>query len=370
MTLGVNAWRLQGGFTGVARYLRNVLKHWTLDEVSGRFDEIALYTPRPIDRESVPLPDGVGERLLRPAVRMLAWENLRFGPAAGDDVLFCPSYTRPLVARGRTVVTMHDATLPLHPELYRPRARRFYNRLYGWSARHATLIMTCNEATRQDLARCYGVPDARIRVVPLAADDAFQPVTDETALAEIRSRYLGTTAPFFFYIGKFSIRRNVPKLLAAFAELRRRNSLPHKLLVVGRNTPDVDVSALAGELGVADEVVHREFVPDGDLVLLYAAAEAFVLPSTFEAISLPAMEAQACGTPVIVANTPGLRETTGEAAYLMPKADVPELVRAMSAVATDAGLREELREGGLAEAGRRSWQRTARATLDVLAEAA
>jgi glycosyltransferase involved in cell wall biosynthesis len=367
--LGVNGWRLHSHRTGVARYLLNIVKHWTPEVVAGRFDEVNLYTPRPLVADGVELPDSVVERVIGPDWRMLAWENTRFAATATDDVLFCPSYSRPLMARGRTVVTTHDATVHMFPELYPRSSRVFYDRLYGWSARHATLVLTHTETVKQDIARCHGVPLPRIRVVRIAVSEHIKPLGDDPRVPAARERYLGDDVPFFLFVGKLSVRRNIPKLLEAFAELKDAGSLPHKLLVVGLNADGVDVSALATRLGVGEHVAHHETVSEEDLVLLYNAAEAFIMPSTFETLSLPVMEAQAVGTPVITIDTPGLRETTGGAALLMDTADVPTIVDSMSRIAREPALRDELAERGLTHAATWSWRRCSQETLDVLAEA-
>jgi glycosyltransferase involved in cell wall biosynthesis len=368
--LGVNGWRIHGQRTGIGRYLSNVVTRWTPDAVAGRFEEVNFYTPRPLDPADVPLPGPVRERVLRPEWRMLAWENARMAPVADDDVLFCPSYSRPLFARGRTVVTTHDATMHIHPELYPRSGRLFYDRLYGWSARHATLVITTTKTVRDDVARCYGVSPARIRVVNLAVDEHIRPLPGDPRVDEARRRYLGVDAPFFYFVGKLSARRNVPKLIEAFAEFKRNHSLDHKLLVVGLNTTGVDVDGLAAKFGVSEHVVHHEYIAEDDLVLLYNAADAFIMPSTFETLSLPVMESQAVGTPVISIDTPGVRETTGGTAYLMPKAEISEMVKAMAALARDESLRTELSAAGLEQAARLSWGRCSAETLAVLEEAA
>lgn len=370
MKLGVNGWRIHGRRTGIGRYLLNVLKYWTADAVDGRFDEINFYTPLPINRAEIPLPENIRVRVVGPNWRMVMWENLRLAPTTKDDVIFCPSYTIPALRRGKTVVTTHDATLHMYPELYPPSGRLFYDHIYGWSARHAALVITTTEAVKQDVARCYDVPPERIRVVPLAIDEIFRPMPGNPKIGEARLRYLGSPAPFFLFVGKFTIRRNVPKLIQAFAELKRRAGLPHKLLMIGLNTTELNVPQMAAEMGVAEHVAHCEYISDEDLSLLYNAAEVFIMPSTFETLSLPVMEAQASGTPVISIDTVGLRETTGGAALLIKQAEETEIAAAMEKLATDAALRRELSESGLAQARRFSWERCSAETLAVLEEAA
>jgi len=370
MKLGVNGWRIHGQRTGIGRYLTSILKHWTAEAMVGRFDEINLYTPRPVNRTEVALPDNIRERVVGPNWRMLVWENLRFAAAADDDVIFCPSYSRPLVARGRTVVAMFDATLHIHPELYSRAARVFNDRLYGWSVRHATLVITGTETARRDITRCYGVPPERIHIAPLAPAEIFQPLPGDARVTEAATRYLDAPAPYFLFVGKLTARRNAPKLMEAFAEFKRRRPFSHKLLVIGLNTTGLNLGELAERLGIARDFRHCAYVPDEDLNLLYNGATAFVMPYTYEAVSLTALEAQATGVPVITVDTPGLRETTAGVAMLMAQAETRDIVEAMEQLARDEALRRELSEKGLAHARRFTWRRCAAETLDALAEAA
>ncbi len=370
LKLGINGWRIHGRRTGIGRYLLNIIKYWTADAVDGRFAEINFYTPLPVNRAEIPLPENIRERIVGPNWRMLVWENLRMAAATNDDVLFCPSYTRPLLTGRQTVVTTHDVTLHMHPELYPRTGRLFYDHLYRWSARRATRVITATETVKEDVVRSYGVPPDRIRVVPLGIDEIFRPMPGDPRVEEVRQRYLGSAAPFFLFVGKFTIRRNVPKLLQAFAELKHRTNLPHKLLMIGLNTTELDVATMAVKERVSDYVRHREYVSDEDLALLYNAAEVFIMPSTFETLSLPVMEAQASGTPVISIDTVGLREITGGAALLIKNAVVPEIVEAMQKLATDLSLCRELSERGLVHARTYSWPRCSAETLSVLEESA
>lgn len=369
MKLGVNGWRIHGQRTGVGRYLLNVVKNWTPEMVAGRFDEINFYTPKPIDRKELSLPENLRERLLPSDRPMLVWENTRMAPVADDDVIFCPSYTRPLLARAKTVVVTHDATQKMHPQFFPKSARFFYSPLYGWSARNATLVITTTEAARQDIARVWNVPLPKIRVVRLAPAEVFQPLPGDPRVDAMREQHTGGT-PFFLFVGKMSGRRNLPCLLEAFAEFKRRTKWPHKLVIVGPDTATLNITALGKVLGISEHLVRLQYVTDEDLNLLYNAAETFVMPSTYETLSFPVMESQAIGTPVICIDTPGARENTGAAALLIPKLQVSYLVEAMERLAGDAALRREVGEKGLANAQRFSWQRCSRETLAVLEEAA
>jgi alpha-1,3-rhamnosyl/mannosyltransferase len=369
MKLGINGWRIHGQRTGVGRYLLNIVKHWTPEMTGGRFDEINFYTPKAIDRSEIPLPANVRERVLSPYTKMLVWENLRLAPVADDDVVFHPSFSRPLAARGKTVVSMHEASQFLYPELFPKSVSLFYKRLYAWSGRHATLVIVGSEDSKRDIARCCGIPLSRIRVAYMAPAEFFKPVRDESQINAVRQQRVGTSAPFFLTVGKMSGRRNFPCLLEAFAEFKRRTGQPHKLLMVGLNIHNIDIAGIIEKLGIKDDVLTPGFVSDEELNLIYNAAEAFISPSVYETICLPVMEAQAAGLPVICIDTPGMRETMGDAALFISKLEIEELAEAMSRMAEDAALRRELTETGLIYSKRFSWQKCAADVLAVLTEA-
>ena len=369
MRLGINGWRVHGQRTGVGRYLLNVVRHWTEDALAG-WSRVTFYASRPLDRAEVPLPPNIDVKILGPALPMLVWENSRLGPSSHDDVLFCPSYSRPLVSRGATVVTTHDAVPQIHPELFPLSVRLFYNRLYGWSARHATLVVTDSEAARQDIAQYWHVPLERIRVVYLAPLDAFRPRRDAAMLAEGHQRAVGSSAPFFLFVGKIAGRRNLPCLLEAFALFKRRTAHPHCLLLVGLNPHQLDVAALSGRLGVSQDVRQCGYVSDDELNVLYNRAEALVMPSVYETVSLPVMEAQAAGAPTICIDTTGMREITGGAAGMVPRLEPEALVAAMIQMVEDRAFRDDIAARGLENSKRFSWIRCSHETLAVLREAA
>jgi glycosyltransferase involved in cell wall biosynthesis len=130
-----------------------------------------------------------------------------------------------------------------------------------------------------------------------------------------------------------------------------------------------DTFAMARASGYADELVFTGYVPDEDLVALYNAADLFVYPSIFEGFGLPALEAMACGTPVITSNTSALPETVGDAALMVDPLDVEALAGIIAAVLRDADLRERLRAQGLERAAGFSWEATARIILNVYRQA-
>jgi glycosyltransferase involved in cell wall biosynthesis len=367
MRLGINGWRLLSKPTGVPRYVANLVARWRPTNV---FGEITLYTPAHIQRDAFGLPSDMRVRLLTSSWPMLVWENLRFAPQADDDVLFCPSFSRPLLARGRTVVATHDMVYRVHPQLFPRSVKWFYSPLYSWSDTHATLVVTDSEAVKDEIAHYCRVPTSRIRVTYLAPAECFAPLVDSALLTRTRVQHLGGDVPFFLFVGKITGRRSVPHLIEAFAEFKRRTTLEHRLLLVGGGTDGPELVGMSRQLGIADVVRHAGFLPDETLNLLYNAATALVSAAVYETSSLPVMEAQATGLPVLCLQNPGMSEITGGAALMIARLDPATLADAMIRMAEDGNLRSTLRTRGIESARRFSWDRCARETMAVLEEAA
>lgn len=369
MKLAVNGWRLRTR-TGVGRVLLNVIHYWTEEFVDGRFDEITLYSPIPVDG-GLPIPSFVRQRVVGPDMRMLLWENLVLPWTVRDDVLLCPSYTRPLVTAAKTVSLMYEATSKLFPQYYPFQARFIQTPLHGWSARHSTRVVTNTEQAKEDIVLAYRAPPERVSVVPLAPAEVFHENYTPERLREVRVKYAGADVPYFLYVGKLTARRNVPRLVEALAAMIRLKDTPHRLVIVGLNTTNIDLEEVSRKLGVEAQVKHYAYVADDDLAPLYSAAEAFVLPYSYEsAHALTLLEAQAAGTPVITAGTVGLRQASGDAALFVLDLEASTLGLAMQRLADDAALRAELITRGRDNAAAYTWRRTSSAVLDVLREAA
>lgn len=370
LRLGINGWRLTSRRTGVARYLRHLVRAWT-NQSTTRFSAMTVYTPRPLDADDeVAVSPAIQRRVLTPDARMLVWENAVFGPRVDDDVLFCPSYSRPLRARGRTVVTTHDMIFCVRPELFPARSRAFYRTLYNWSVRHAALVVTPAEAVKAEIVHYCAIAPDRVRVTYLAPAPHFGVIDDQAVLAAVRRRVLGADVPFFLFVGKTTGRRSLPTVLEGFARLAATTALPHRLLFVGHGTDSPDLRSVVTRLGLGGRVVQSGFLDDETVNLLYNAAAGLVTGALYETTSLPVMEAQATGLPVICYRNAGMLEITGGAAMLLDTLTPHALCDAMVAIAEDTTLSRQLREGGLVSAARFSWDRCARDTMAVLEEAA
>lgn len=268
-----------------------------------------------------------------------------------------------------TVVSVHDVSYEAHPEFFPAAMRARMRLLVPRAVRTAAAVITISEFSRREIVERYRVDPARVVVTPLAAGPGFRPL-DAGDVAERLAR-IGIEGPYVLAVGNVQPRKNLGRLLEAFAALRRRVDLPHRLVLVGRRAYRGDaILARQEALGIARHVVATGYVADDDLVALYNGADAFVYPSLYEGFGLPVLEAMACGAPVITSGTTALPEVAGDAAELVDPRSVDELAAALGRVLADPARRADLRDRGLRRARRFSWRRLAEQTLAAYKRAA
>lgn len=267
------------------------------------------------------------------------------------------------------VQTLNDVTFETHPEVYPKSIRWRLSRLVRMSARRARRILTVSDYSKKCIMEAYGVPEERIVVTYHGVNPRYRPVEDPEARERVRTRY-SIPEKFILYVGKLQARKNIARLLRAFHILKRERQLPHKLVLVGKQTwMSSDMTTTVEELDLHDEVVLIGEVPLEDLVLFYNAAELFVFPSLCEGFGIPPLEAMACGTPVVASNATSLPEVVGDAGILVDPYDFTAMSQAMYDVLTSEDLRKELASRGLKRVSAFSSERMAEQVLEVYREA-
>ena len=368
MELAVIARRLCGPLTGVGRYLEYLLYYWSRSE--SPFRRILVYAPAEPSLEPGTIAGPVELRVVASRLPPLAWENLVL-PARMEkaDVVFGP-YTLPWSCAGIPVVS-NLGIYESRPEDFswwdRARTTPFFRR----SANRSRLVIANSESTRHDLVKYLGVDASKIRVIFPGVDEAFRPRGGTEIPLRLSITYRLPATPFFLFVGKLSVRRNIPMLLEAFRRLRQEKNVPHSLLVVGPDLLGVDAPRLITEQGLERAAFYIPFAPREDLIDLYSAATAFVLPTLHEGFSFTILEALACGAPVVTFYHPPLREAgVKEATLAIEQPSAQALFEAMWQLVEQPARREELRRRGLACAARFSWKQVAADTMAVLCEAA
>ncbi|MCS6802253.1 MAG: glycosyltransferase family 1 protein [Chloroflexota bacterium] len=332
----------------------------------GQRTGIGQYTARLVEALRRTAPEllirevSAGRDLVMRTDRRLWWQQLELPRrATGADLLHVPGFDAPARAPCPVVLTVHDLIGALFPKILPPVSRLYWARWLPFTLRFADAIIADSEATRRDILRLTAVR-APIAVVPLGVDPLFSPPPPER-VAAVRARY-GLAEPFLLSVGTLEPRKGIDTLVDALALLEGRAvlALAGK---VGWNWERV--AARVARHGLGARVRRLGYVPDEDLPALYAAAEAFVLPSRYEGFGLPVLEAMACGAAVVTTTAGALPEVAGDAALLIPPDDPPALAAALSRLLADGALRAALQARGRARAAGFTWDRTARETVAV-----
>jgi glycosyltransferase involved in cell wall biosynthesis len=361
--------------TGVDMYLENLVA------ALGEVDRRNSYTVW-LNLEDRGLFDGrlpgnfeVAARCLRPRPARLLFQQVAL-PAmalgARLDVVHSPSFIMPLLrGRQRHLLTVYDMTFFSHPECHQALRR---SGPYRWailtSLRRAHLVSVPSRSTRDAVLRF--VPDVgpeKLRVVPPGIDSDFSPRSSDE-VRELRRR-LGLERPYVLYLGTLEPRKNLPRLVEAFARLARRPGRDEQLVLAGVLGWDSEplLAAIAGS-GMPERIRRLGYVDGADLPALLTGAELFVYPSLEEGFGFPPLEAMACGTPTVASDTSSLAENLAGAAELVPPTDVDVLAETVARLLADPARRVELGRRGLERAAAFRWEATAAATVACYCELA
>lgn len=296
------------------------------------------------------------------------WEVPRRAHRLGHDVWHAPYYLRPLWGVGPCVIKVADLIPERVPQASSWRARLLFRLIVRLSLHGARQVISGSQAAARDLEVLHRVPPNRLHVIPLAADQRFVPQS-AASIADVRARY-GLPQRYLLYLGSNKPHKQPEVAVEAFIQAVRRGPAlaDVHLVVAGRLDPRL-LAAQRAAAALPNRILFRPNVADADLPALLAGAAAFVFPSLYEGFGLPPLEAMACGTPVIVSNRTSLPEVVGDAGLLIePTAGA--FADAIQQLLHDPQLHADLRERGLRQAARFSWERTAAATLHVLQLAA
>ncbi|WP_449247049.1 glycosyltransferase family 4 protein [Desulfarculus baarsii] len=298
-----------------------------------------------------------------------AWEHL-FLPRRlkkdGVDLMHGPAMLAPFDGRGLAVVaTVHDLVPFTHPETVPPKYASYMRWHLGRLARSRAWFIAPSQATADELQEILNVDPARVTVVAEAARAAFRVIDDRQALEAARYR-LGLDGPFVLYVGNIEPRKNLARLIPAFLRAADQVLPQCKLVITGQRA--WLAQRLKSQLGAAlddKRLVFTGYVPDDELPLLMNLALAFAFPTLHEGFGLPALEALACGAPLLAGAVGAVPEVVGQAAVLVDPHSDEAIAQGLARLMQDESLRRQLAQAGPERAARFSWDQAARQTLDV-----
>ena len=305
---------------------------------------------------------------VKPAVRIL-WEQTALPLLASRlNVLHCPVNVMPLLATCPAVLTIHDLTFLRYPDRFRPERRRYLTALTRLSARRARRIMTDSANTKLDVAELLDVPLDKIEVVYPGADEAFHPLPP--AEVEAFRRAKGLPDQFILYVGTLEPRKNVELLVRAYSLLLQRMAACPLVIAGGKGWMFDQIFAAVKDHNLTERVFFPGYVDAAELAQWYAAATIFVYPSLYEGFGLPALEAMACGVPVVVSDVSSLPEVVGDAGIKVDAHDAEQLADALAELLRSNEQRQQMSAAGLRHAATFTWVRAADQITRIYREAA
>jgi glycosyltransferase involved in cell wall biosynthesis len=335
--------------TGLTTYARNLLPHLQVLNPT-------LYTPQIFpDFTCYPVAKSLSsDRGTKGHAARLLWYQTHFSRLLKQSeatLLFSPVPEAPLFIRCPFIVTVHDV-IPLHFPSASPRLTTYFRSYVPFLLRRAHHIVCDSEATAKDLVSFYHLPMTKITVIPLAYDvEHFRP----QGLSQ---------SNYFLCIARHDPHKNLARVLLAFDALMDKDI---ELWIAGPSTAFTpNLKKLIAENGLQSRVRFLDYLPYSHLPSLLEQSLALVFPSLWEGFGLPVLEAMACGTPVITSSLSSLPEVAGDAALLIDPYSVEAITSAMTRILREPRLAPMLKQAGLIQAARFSWEKTGTSTANIL----
>lgn len=340
---------LQGGMTGIGRFLHNFLVSLDTLDQENRY---VLLLNKPTDLK-VP-----GKNMIRhvlPESSTLLWDQIvlpRYLKDSKADLFFSPYYKLPLLSPCPSVITIHDIHFFNLP-LYRDENGFFLNTYYQLAGklfcRKANVILTVSEHSKQDIIRVYGVPSEKIQVVYNGVDlDRFRKLDAAEVQQRIKNHFPQVTGSYILYVGNAKPHKNIPFLIQGYASLPDDVRKSTQLVLVGVGNKKIFEKNNAIP---ESQLVILPAVDDHDLPFLYNAATIFVTASLYEGFCLPVAEAMACGTPVVASERGAIPEiaSKGKGGCLFNPDNRDDFVVKLTSVLKNQAIRESMSQKGLVD---------------------
>jgi glycosyltransferase involved in cell wall biosynthesis len=384
MRIGVDAtcWQNNRGYGRHARALLNALvrldtrNRYTLFLDSTEVSEsVPPEAETRLVRTSVPTvlaASSNGRRALRDIWRM----SQALSDAEFDLLLFPTIYSYvPVFSRAKKIVMIHDVIAERYPQLTQPgRASHLF-----WKAKvalgrwQADAIVTVSDYSRREMLKQFNLKPDHVFIVGEASDPIFRVLDNPQLTPRLKSLGIKPHGRALLYVGGFGPHKNLQALVQVFAKLAAQSRFSEvQLLMVGEHHSEVfhsyfdAIKESVEGLGIAGRVIFTGYLPDDDLVLLLNLGTALVLPSLMEGFGLPAIEAAACGCPVIATTESPLPGLLGEGGIFVDPANDAALEAALTSVLESEEQRRRMRETGLSAARRLTWDAAARELMSLI----
>lgn len=291
------------------------------------------------------------------------------------DLIHYPHFNSPIFYPKKSICTIHDITPLFFPgHKMKSIVRRLaYRLVFKATLAKAQKIIAVSKSTKRDLIKHLRVNPQKIQIIYEGVDERFKPIenndiitgADAACHVSIKER-LHITKPFIFFIGVWRGHKNIESLVRAFNVLKEKYKIPHQLVIGGRaDLHYTKIQETIDQSPFKNDIITPGYISDSDLPILYNAADVFCLPSFIEGFGLIAIEAQACGCPVVSTNTTSMPEILADSAEFFDPTNIEQIAEQLYKVISNADLRKKLVEKGFENAKRFSWKKCAAETLKI-----
>jgi glycosyltransferase involved in cell wall biosynthesis len=274
------------------------------------------------------------------------------------DLIFNPKFTIPFFTKAKTVFVLHGSEWFVIPEHFRGYDQWYFKRAVPLYCRYSDAFIAVSNAVKADVVKYIGVDPSKVAPIHNGFDPTvFKPVRDPAKLEAVRAKY-GLPKNFILWAGQIESRKNISRLLRAFAKIK--DDVPHHLVLAGaqRWSSSAELGVIQ-ELGIADRIGMPGWIEHADLPAVYCLADQFAFPSLYEGFGIPLLEAMACGCPIVTANTCAPPEVCDGAARLVDPLNVEEIATAMREVLLDPAARQRMAARGLQRVQDFGWEKCA-----------
>ena len=354
MKIGIDIQTTLGQKSGFGFYVKNLVEHLKKVDADNEYVLIA-----PDSQTDFTTP------------QRFIWDQFSFPKKAREakvDILHQPCFSAPIFYQGKIVLTIHDLISHYFPQNMPSGSRLYFSRWMPLTYKKAKKIIAISENTKRDIISLLKIPEEKIVVIHSAVSDDFKPISNSNIINRVKEKYQ-TGENYILDVGTLEPRKNLPFLVRAYHKAINDGNIKHNLVLTGKKGWYYEnLFDLIKELKLEDRVILPGYVADEDLPALYNGADLFCFPSLYEGFGFPPLEALSCGTPVIAARNSSIPEVIGEAGILLDDYNKSLWANNMIRVLTDKKMANVLREKGLAQAKKFSWEKTAQATAKVYRE--
>ena len=272
------------------------------------------------------------------------------------DVIHFPAFPPPFFLRKNIIFTVHDATMWKYPNTLSFKNKIYMKPLSKIGISKAEKILTVSESSKVELIDVFNNIEEKIVNTGISISNEFKSTGDKQLNAEVLDKY-NINKKYFLTVGSIEPRKNLMFLIKCFAKfLIETNDKDIILVITGRGAWGAkEVVNFISEKNMESQIILTGYVPEEDLMSLYTQCEFFIFPSLYEGFGLPVLEAMACGSPVILANTSSLPEVAGDTGIYFNPHDPEELIKILKSVYRDKTIKENLSRNGHKRSLKFSW---------------